>query len=231
MVTIELKRSPELRHHVLQGIAWLAESAGGANTTALSYAAFEFRLAIERIGLQYWIQLMPQKIEEKDLRDLRKFKRIEKRIYDLAGHQQEIDKHFEFSRVLLKLLKIEEQLPTPKLSLLSKYWAECSELCHIAWSLNSNDAQLAADSHAFLTTIGAFLAEQVNGLVACAWLRVADPDFDLLRKKFIAGQASAEDVQSYLEKVGIWAVIKYNDGRPNEFMGEAIPPASKKETP
>jgi len=229
MPSIALKRSPELQHHVLQGSAWLAESAGGANTTALSYAAFEFRLAIERIGLQYWIELMPQEMEEKDLRDIGSFKRIENRIYDLGGHQKEIDAHFEFNRVVLNLLKVKEQLPTPKLGQLSRYWHECSELCHIAWSLVSQDAQLVVDLHAALTTIETFLTEQVSGLVT--WPKIADADFDVLREKFIAGQASAKDVQSYLEERGLWGRIEYNDGRPNEFVGEAIPPASIKTTP
>ena len=73
----------------------------------LSYAAFEFRLAIERLAVHYWAELLSRPLEEKEVRDLPSFKRIENRIYELGGHQKEIDGHFEFMRVLLRLLKID----------------------------------------------------------------------------------------------------------------------------
>jgi hypothetical protein len=75
-------------------------SGQGANPVALSYAAFEFRLAIERLGIHYWGELLSRPLEEKDIRS--SFKKIEKRIYALAGHQKEIDGHFEFMRVVLR---------------------------------------------------------------------------------------------------------------------------------
>jgi hypothetical protein len=89
-----------LNYHYEEGKAWLANSEGGKNTTVLSYAAFEFRLAIERIGLQYWFALTPGGIEEISLRDIKSFKSIEKRIYQLAGHQRAIEARFEFASIL-----------------------------------------------------------------------------------------------------------------------------------
>lgn len=41
-VGIRMETSSKLDHPVGQGDVWLAASAGGANTTANSYAAFEF---------------------------------------------------------------------------------------------------------------------------------------------------------------------------------------------
>jgi hypothetical protein len=61
-------RTPDLRHHVAQGSAWLAQSEEGTSTVALSYAAFEFRLAIERLGILYWAQLLDRPLEEQEIR-------------------------------------------------------------------------------------------------------------------------------------------------------------------
>lgn len=101
MPDVSTKHSPELAHHVRQGIAWLSASAEGENTAALSYAAFELRFAIERLAVHYWRALLNRTPEEKDLRDIESFKRVERRIYELAGHQREIDGHFEFMRICL----------------------------------------------------------------------------------------------------------------------------------
>lgn len=50
---IRTQHQPTLEHHVQQGDVWLAAGAGGENTAALSYAALEYRFAIERLGLHY----------------------------------------------------------------------------------------------------------------------------------------------------------------------------------
>lgn len=227
MPPLSLQRKPALNYHYEEGRAWLENSAVGANTTALSYAAFEFRLAIERIGLQYWNALIPDGLEVNDLREARSFKRIENRIYQLAGHQKEIDMRFEFGRIVLALLKIDLLLVTPNLRQLSRFWHECSEVCHVAWSLASLNREFAKKSYEALEAICEFLREQVNGLLT--WGTVVDSPFRELEAKFVAGQATAEDVRRHLEERGVWARIEYNDGRPSAFIGEAIPPRTKTE--
>jgi hypothetical protein len=187
MTSVDLSRSPALGHHVEQGCAWLAESAGGANTAALSYAAFEFRLAIERLGVHYWLELLARPLEEKDLRDIHSFTRIENRLYELGGHQKEINGHFAFMRTVLHLLKIERKLPTPNLGKLSSYWHKCSELCHIGGSLASSDTQLVRAFVSDLKEIESALVEQVSGLVG--WPKIADDDFRQLSADFTAARA------------------------------------------
>jgi hypothetical protein len=221
-------RSSDLKHHVNQGTAWMAESALGTNTVALSYAAFEFRLAIERLAVHYWAELLDRKLEEKDLRDIESFKRIEKRIYELGGHQKEINGHFEFMRVVLGLLKIPGDLPTPNLGQLSSYWHDCSKLCHIDWSLACGDLQFHAKVFAALQAIEKSLTEQVRGLVT--WPKLPDGSFADLRNRFVAGGATADDVRAYLEQTGAWTRVVYKDGRPPEFVGEPIPPGPKTKT-
>ena len=222
MTSFALSRSPALDHHVTQGRAWLADSAEGANTAALSYAAFEFRLAIERLGVHYWLELLARPLEEKDLREMRSFRRIENRIYELGGHQKEINGHFEFMRTVLHLLKIERTLPTPNLTKLSSYWHKCSELCHIGGSLSSNDPQLMRAIFSDLEQIESALVEQVSGLVG--WPAIADDGFRQLRTDFTAARANAADIERYLQKTGAWARVQYQDDRAAEFIGKAIPP-------
>src|SRR5512135_1231363 len=99
MADLSTQHNLDLAHHVRQGVTWLSMSSEGENTAALSYAAFELRFAIERLGVHYWAALLNRKPEEQDLRDIESFKRVERRIYELAGHQKEIDDHFEFMRI------------------------------------------------------------------------------------------------------------------------------------
>ena len=107
MADLRTHHQTELGHHVLQGQTWLTESAEGENTAALSYAALELRFAAERLAVHYWRALLGRRPVEVELRDIASFKRIENRIYELAGHQKEIDGHFEFMRVILSAMKID----------------------------------------------------------------------------------------------------------------------------
>ena len=221
-------RTPDLKHHVVQGTAWLTESARGANTAALSYAAFEFRLAIERLAVHYWAELLGRKLEENDLRDIKSFKRIERRIRGLGGHQMKINGHFEFMRVVLGLLKINVRLLTPNLGQLSKHWGKCSELCHIGWSLACGDSKFRTDAFITLEKIQGSLANQAGSLVT--WPIIHDAAFADLRNRFVSGLADPGDVRAYLEKTGAWASVEYKDGRAPEFAGEAIPPREPEES-
>lgn len=126
MADISTHHKPDLAHHIRQGIAWLSASAEGEDTAALSYAAFELRFAIERLAVHYWRVLLNRKPAEQDLRDIESFKRIKGRIYELAGHQKEIDGHFEFTRVVLRAMKIDATLHTPQIGRLSSHWHECT---------------------------------------------------------------------------------------------------------
>lgn len=87
MPDVGMHHQPQLAHHVRQGLAWLSASGNGENTAALSYAAFELRFAVERLVIHYWAALLDRKPEEQDLRDIQSFKRVERRIYELAGHR------------------------------------------------------------------------------------------------------------------------------------------------
>jgi hypothetical protein len=53
---------------------------------------------------------------------------------------------------------------------------------------------------------------------------VKESNFNKLRDRFVAGKADADEIHSYLKKVGVWARVEYSGGRPPEFAGKAIPP-------
>lgn len=209
-------------HHVVQGAAWLQKSDHGTNSTALSYTAFEFRLAIERLAVHYWTQLLKRRPEAEDFRDICSFKRIEQRIYSLGGHQKEIIGHFEFMRIVLNLLEIKGDLVTPDLGQLAKQWHRCSELCHISWTLACSAPQMQSAALQTLESIEKFLTEQIGGLGS--WPIIHDPTFADLRDRYVAGEVNPCDIEAYLKKVGLWTRVEYKDGRPSEFVGKAIPP-------
>ena len=218
-----MHHQPELGHHVHQGIAWLDASANGENTAALSYAAIELRLGIERLAVHYWRALLDRIPEERDLRDIESFKRIEQRIYELAGHQLQIDRHFEFMGIIFGAMKIDIPMKTPKLGLLSRYWHECSELCHIGWPLASALPEVQATAFARLSEISSDLNEHVGSM---GWPVLKETEISELRSRFVAGNASVVDVLSHIRKQGVWARVEFPDGRPSQFVGEAVAPNS-----
>jgi hypothetical protein len=227
MPPLSLQRNPALNYHYEEGRAWLSSYAP-KNTTAITYAAFEFRLAIERIVLQYWSALIPGGIEEMDLQDIRSYKSIEKRIFQVAGHQKKIDSKFEFLRIIFDALKINQPITTPKLGQFSKHWHDCSELCHIAWSLVCGNPEIEERAYKALKEISDFLKVHIDG--GAIWGRLEDLPFKELEKEFVEGSATKDDVLNFLKENGIWARVEYNDDRPNQFIGEAIPPANSKES-
>ena len=98
MIDLPGDRSLGLDHHIVLGSQWLEASDEGKKTTYLSYAAFEFRLAIERLAVHYWAELKGDDLKDEDIRDIQSFKRLEKKLFALAGNQLQIDRHYEFVR-------------------------------------------------------------------------------------------------------------------------------------
>ena len=222
MADVSTQHNLDLAHHVRQGVAWLSASAEGEYTAALSYAAFELRFAVERLAVHYWATLLNRKPEEHDMRDIEFFKRVERRIYELAGHQKEIDGHFEFMRIVLGAMKIDTPFHTPKIGELSKFWHECSELCHIAWPLSCSVSEVRRLAFANLIEISQSLSAHVSSL---GWPVLKDAAFTELRNKFIAGKVSASDVLAHVQQTGLWARAEFPDGRPSQFVGEPVAPS------
>ena len=220
MSEVRTHHHPELAHHLHQGEAWLSVSAEGKNTAALSYAAFELRFAVERLAIHYWATLHDRKLAEQDLYAIGSFKRIERRIYELGGHEKEINGHFDFMRIVLGAMKIDMPFNTPKIGKLSKYWDECSELCHIAWPLSCANPEVQKAAYSTLIEIAKALSDHVQSL---GWPILKDAAFTDLRNRFIAGKVTSEDVLSHVQRIGLWARVITDEGEA-QFVGDAVPP-------
>jgi hypothetical protein len=227
MLDISFAHAPDLSHHLKQGSAWLVESDAGEKTTALSYAALEFRYQIERLTVHYWVDLLGENRTSSDLKDIESFSKLEAKVRELGGHQLQVNGHFEFMRVVFRILKIDWNLRTPNVGQLRKHWHTCSGLCHIGWPLSSGALIVRQSAYASLVSVRDALAEQLSGL--CSWPSIKDPAFEELRQRFLSGRASPADVQSYLQASGIWARVEYPDGRPSQFVGESVPPTSQQD--
>jgi hypothetical protein len=212
---------PHNTHHLEQTRAWLALSESGAHTTALSYAALELRFAIERLALEYWRAILDRPLTVEDLHTASSFKRIERAIYDLAGHQREINLHFDFMSMLIKELKIEVPVTPPQMGRLSNYWHESSEFCHISWPISSRIPELPEKVFAKIT-------EMVNEVAllnsSVRWFTLREETIDRLRREYVEGKATLENAREHLRSIGVWAMVKYPDDRPSHFIGEPIPP-------
>ncbi len=73
-----------------------------------------------------------------------------------------------------------------------------------------------------LNEVAEKLSEQVQQLVSIP--RFSDPEFMELERQFLLGQASEDDIRSFLSRRGLWARVERQDGSA-EFFGDAVPPA------
>jgi len=226
MIPTSWNREKNIDYHYFEGKKWLSKSHNGERSTALAYAAFEFRLALERIIFQYWYILKSDDIKDKDINDIRSFKTMQNRIYEISGYQKIINKKFEFARIPLEMLKIKPTLITPDFGKMHKNWSDCSELCHLGWTLVADDKKIVKEQYITLTNISIFLTDCINGLVS--WVKIKDQAHKELEEQFVNEEISTDQVREKLRKKGLWARTEFeNNAQPNEFIGEAVPPTIK----
>ena len=109
-VVRSLTRSRQIGYHCAEAELWLVASNSGVNTTPLSYAAFELRLEIERIAVELLLRLQGGRLLPEDVHSLGTFRRLEDRIYELAGHQRAIDRKVDFINLMLAALQLEQRV-------------------------------------------------------------------------------------------------------------------------
>lgn len=217
-----LTRQAAIGYHLAEGEAWLAASSSGEHTTLLSYAAFELRLEIERVALELLARM--QRLTAEDWNTLQSFGKMEARIYQLEGHQRQLDRKIELSNLMLEALQLHWRLQPINLGELRRAWHECSELCHITWSLIA--ATPAAES-ARQGVFGGLLKVQatLRSIVdrGIAWPKLEDPSFVELQERFINEQATKSDILEWFASHGLWARTVTPDGTA-DFTEIAIPP-------
>ena len=202
---LEPTRSFELGHHVSQARAWLDAVENRKNSAFVSYAAFEIRLAVERICMQYYVKLIENKTAKLNPSKLQSFKSMQKEITRIVGKQDIINKQFEFARTVLKLLGINISMPTPNFERLIKIWADCSDPCHISWNLIEASGKEfpnfdpVADLTAYANELDTYIA------ATAYWFQIHDNGLANLRNRFECGENIKAELNEYLQKTGMKA--------------------------
>lgn len=213
----------QLAHHVQQGQAWLSLSEAGERTAYISYAALELRFAAERLATHYWAVLLNHRPTVDDMRTVESFGALLREIWDLAGHQQKINSHFEFMRVVMAAVQLPHSLPTPQIGQLQRVWTDCSALCHVAWPLSSSVPSVRADAFASLTRA----TEELNShLVTAGWPIIEDSAFKELRDQYAEGRLTEEDIRGLLREKGLYVTLESPDGKEVQFVGVPLQPGS-----
>jgi hypothetical protein len=216
-ISFHRSRTGEIGHHFAQGRHWLSSATSSLDTTAISYAAFEFRLEIERIGVEYFKAVNGGRIDEDDVRVIESFKRMENRIYHQDGHQAEIDKKLEFLDIFFGALEVPIKIARPNFGRLADFWHRCSNYCHITWTLAATREPekmfplVIADLKEVQTYLGAFTQESL------AWPGSLSPEFTDLRDRYTRGELTREQVLAEIQTQGIYISLEYPGQEPQVF--------------
>jgi hypothetical protein len=210
-------RDVSARFHLRAGTDWLKASGEGRNANALVYCAFEYRLALERIGLELFLAIRSgTTLEEADYRVVNKLKNIQNRIYRLVGNQREIDLHIEYLNILLEALGQPFQIARVDLGRVMRLWHQCSEVCHMqlsadqAWQDETFRQRVYADLVEVKEFLDSILDDNLNLLLT--WAKAADGLGKELRDSYGRGEATRDDILYKLREMGVWMRIKASDG-------------------
>ncbi|MDO9625160.1 MAG: hypothetical protein Q7J46_14350 [Pseudomonas sp.] len=220
------QRASDLNHHWELGNNWLKKARDCESSIAASYAAFEFRLALERLAFQYWFQLEGEHATMEDaIHASHSLKRMEQFIYRVGGNQLRIDRQFDLVRIFFDELGIERSFATPQVGQLSSHWHTCSDYCHIGWTIFQEALEDRLEVYDKLGMIADYLRVQIDGIIGWPGLPVAErTDLNSIVDDFVTGKIGADELRSFIKSKGLWAKVVYNDGRPAEFAGRAVPP-------
>ena len=219
---LDLNHSAALSHHLSQARAWLSLSASDQNTAPLSYAALELRYAIERIAAHYLASMVVGTQDESELLNIGNFDKIQARIYELAGNQLQIDRGFEFARLLSELLGLEIPKAQPKIGSLRKHWHTCSQVCHIGWALVSMHGSVAADTFKELDQAHGEISAMVDGYNSLP--RLDSDRMHPLQSEYISGKITDEDVIAFVKREGLRAEYTPPGAGVAKPVGTSIPP-------
>jgi hypothetical protein len=223
-VVRSLTRSRQIGYHCAEAELWLAASDNGINTTPLSYAAFELRLEIERIAVELLVRLGGGKLLPEDVRSLGTFRRLEGRIYELAGHQRHIDRKVEFINLMLAALQIDHRMQRINVGELKEAWHDCSKLCHVEWSLvidSPTGEAVAEEAFGIISDVH----ERVRKIVdtGVSWFSIADASFADIQARYVEGTIADAYVHSWFAEHGVYGTITSPDGA-TKFVGVPVPP-------
>jgi hypothetical protein len=204
--------------HLAAGSQWLMATDEGRNSNALAYCGFEFRLALERVALELLLHIRRnEELTDTDIKAMSKVGNMRNRIYALVGHQQKINRQVEFMNIILEALKQSFRISSVDLGKLSRYWSDCSELCHMQiskeYSWDREEGRQSAYKE--LLDIKAFLQDAIQGLT---WFSTYDYAQDLL-KRYVEGLVTKDEILNKFRETGIYATLTMPDGTVQTFPG------------
>ena len=125
--------------------------------------------------VEYLIRVQGNQLREEDLKVISSFKNAQNRIYELSGHQGEIDRTFRMFEILFEMMEMPVPIAKPNLGTLARYWHGCSDFCHVAWTLDSasNQDPVLEEAFGFLSEVHEYLTKYSQQLVT--WPAFQDP--------------------------------------------------------
>lgn len=211
-----LERDVISSYHFAQGKQWLDITRNTSDNIPLSYCAFEFRIALERVAFELLIQIRGSAFNETDKKASKKLKNIHTRIHNLEGHQRKLDRKYNFLKILIEIAGYADfPLAKVNLSTLIKYWDRCSAYCHLQYDLTSSWGNQFFVDKCFevLCEIEKFLEDIVlrNVILWPQWtneLWIKD-----LLNKYIDEKISDAELITELKTRGVWGTFTNRDGK------------------
>ena len=210
-----IERDVTALYHFAQGKQWLDIVRNKDENIPLSYCAFEFRIALERVAFELLKEIRGTAFDEADKKASKKLKNIHNRIHHLEGHQRQLDKKCDFLKILIEAAGYKDfPLAKVNLSMLIKYWDFCSTYCHLQYNLASSWGNQSFVDKCFegLCEIEKFLEDIVTRDIIL-WPRWTDDVWinDLLNR-YIEGKINNTELVIELKNRGVWGKIEKPDG-------------------
>lgn len=127
------KRGNSAGYHCALGRKWRKYGEPDKNQNALVYAAFEFRLAIERIVFE--LHALIRSLREIPDKDVDKYESITNNItymMEIVLNQKNLYRLLKFNSIWFhEVSPIRGELSVPDIKILKKYWHGLSDYCHM----------------------------------------------------------------------------------------------------
>ncbi len=194
-------RSTAAYYHIHTARGWRIIGEEKLLHSPLSYSAFEFRSAIERVLVELLLLVKQRNITRKDLDEIQRFSGLKNLLLRSGGGQKVLYRALLFNRILSKTIGIpNDKCPSiPDIDKLSKFWGQLSEYCHrqlmphVTW--DSLGQQWIRDGYALLNKVETYLWE-ITITSPLGWFRpqTLPPDFLPTRTQFINGDINEQSL-------------------------------------
>ena len=127
------KRENSAGYHCMLGQKWRRFGEHDKNHNALVYAAFEFRLAIERIVFELYALIRSLKdIPDDEVDKYENITNLITYIMEIVESQKNLYRLLKFNSIWFhEVIPYPSEISIPDISVLKKYWHGLSDYCHM----------------------------------------------------------------------------------------------------